>query len=114
MVGVVVPVPPSPGGTIFVSMAIKDSNIEYSIKDEGIGIPENQKARIFEKFFRAENALRAVPEGSGLGLSLVKLLVEGWGGMVWFDSTVGKGTTFYFTIPVTGMKAKQGEVGIKV
>jgi signal transduction histidine kinase len=101
-------------GTIAVAIVQKDKTIEYSVTDQGIGIPESAKSRIFEKFFRAENALKAVPEGTGLGLNLVKLLVEGWGGQIWFESEVGKGTTFYFTIPLAGMKAKEGEVTIRV
>lgn len=101
-------------GTVFISIVQKGREIEYSVKDQGIGIPEDQRNRIFEKFFRAENALRSVPEGSGLGLNLVKLLVEGWNGKIWFESEVGQGTTFFFTIPLEGMKAKAGEVGIEV
>lgn len=100
--------------TIFVNIVQKDGMLEYSVKDTGIGIPKEQQSRIFEKFFRAENALKAVPEGSGLGLSLVKSLVEGWGGKVWFEAEENKGTTFFFTIPLTGMKAKEGEVRLAV
>lgn len=100
--------------TILVNIERKDSYIEYAVKNWGIGVPEDQKPRIFEKFFRADNALSSVPEGSGLGLSLVKNLVEGWGGKIWFESEVNKETTFYFTIPLSGVEAKEGEVGIKV
>lgn len=71
----------------------------YAVRDTGIGIPESQRARIFSKFFRAENALQKAPDGSGLGLALVKELVEGWGGRVWFESIEGQGATFFFTIP---------------
>jgi signal transduction histidine kinase len=97
-----------------VDIAIKDKFVQYSVKDEGIGIPEDQRGHIFEKFFRADNALRFVPEGSGLGLSLAKSLVEGWGGKIWFETEVNKGTTFFFTLPVEGMAAKEGEVKISV
>ena len=100
--------------TIEVYIVKKGEMAEYSVKDKGIGIPKDQQNRIFEKFYRAENALKYVPTGSGLGLSLVKLLVEGWGGKVWFESEEGKGTTFYFTVPLKGMKAKEGEVKISV
>ena len=93
-------------------------NIETAIKDSGIGIPKKQQDQIFKKFFRAENAFKMVPEGTGLGLSLVKSLVDGWGGKVWFSSEGGSeeggGTTFFFTIPLAGMKAKEGEVGLTV
>jgi two-component system phosphate regulon sensor histidine kinase PhoR len=102
------------GGTITVTITQKDHVIEYAVKDNGIGIPSDQVAKLFEKFFRADNALQMVPEGSGLGLSLVKSLVEGWGGKIWFESEVNKGTTFYFTIGINGMKEKTGAVGLVV
>ena len=100
--------------TILVSIVKKDEFVEYSVKDTGIGIPEHEKPRIFNRFFRAENALKKVPEGSGLGLSLVKLLVNNWGGKIWFESEEGKGTTFHVTIPLEGMKPKEGEVKLAV
>lgn len=105
----------SPAGSVVsVSIALKDNFIEYSVQDNGIGVPENQKNRLFERFFRADNAVKAVPEGSGLGLFLVKALIEGWGGKIWFESEEGKGATFFFTVPLEGMKPKEGEVTLKV
>jgi len=100
--------------TIQISIIKKGDVIEYSVRDQGIGIPIDQRVRLFEKFFRAENALKMVPEGSGLGLSLVKSLVEGWGGKIWFESEEGKGATFFFTIPASGMASKEGEVKLAV
>lgn len=100
--------------TIFVSIIQKEDVIEMAVKDSGIGIPPDQQSRIYEKFFRAENAVKLVPEGSGLGLALVKSLVEGWGGRLWFESEENKGTTFYFTVPLKGMTPKEGEVKISV
>ena len=76
------------------------SEVVYSVRDNGIGIPEADHGRVFSKFFRAENARAAVPDGSGLGLALVKELVESWGGKVWFETEEGKGTTFFFTVPL--------------
>lgn len=102
------------GKNIQVSIIKKDGLVECSVKNQGIGIPKSQKDKIFERFFRADNALKMVPEGSGLGLSLVKLLVEEWGGKIWFDSEENKGATFFFTIPVGGMKKKEGEVKLAV
>lgn len=99
---------------ITVRIVQKSDLIEYSVSDKGIGIPDKEKGRIFEKFYRAENALHAVPEGSGLGLALVHSLVLGWGGTIWFESTEGQGTTFYFTIPLKGMEKKEGEVSINL
>jgi PAS domain S-box-containing protein len=100
--------------TISISISQKGEFIEYAVKDTGIGIPKKYQKRIFEEFYRAENALKLVPEGSGLGLYLVRMLVERWGGKIWFESEEGKGTTFYFNIPVQGMKYKEGEVGLGV
>lgn len=85
--------PSSPGGK-------KDEGqILCSVSDNGIGIPDEDKDKIFARFYRAQNAMRKVPDGSGLGLSLVKSFVEKWGGRIWFESKLGEGTTFYLTIP---------------
>lgn len=102
------------GKTIYINIVRKGKFVEYSVKDEGIGIPEDQQGRIFEKFFRADNALKFVPEGSGLGLSLIKTLIEGWGGKIWFKTELNKGTTFFLTLPIEGMAAKEGEVRLSV
>lgn len=101
-------------GEIKVSGEKKGDYVEFQVEDNGIGIPKEAQDRVFNKFFRAENAIKMVPEGSGLGLSLVKSLVEGWGGKIWFKSKPGKGTTMYFTIPISGMEEKQGDVSLKV
>lgn len=87
------------GGEISFGCNTNEKETTCSIVDNGIGIPDGQKDKIFDKFFRAENALNKVPDGSGLGLNLVKQFVEKWGGKIWFESDEGKGTTFYFTIP---------------
>ena len=101
-------------GVISIFITDKGDFLEYSVKDSGIGIPENQQSRVFEKFFRADNAVKEIPEGSGLGLALAKSLVEGWNGKIWFESKEGAGTIFYFTVPIEGMKRKEGEVGLRV
>jgi PAS domain S-box-containing protein len=85
------------------------SYIVVSVKDEGIGIPKNQQTRIFEKFFRADNALHAAADGSGLGLYFIKMIMEAAGGKLWFDSVEKKGSTFFVAIRDTGMKKKVGE-----
>lgn len=86
------------GGKIKVSFKNESGQILCSVSDNGIGIPDEDKDKIFARFYRANNAIRKVPDGSGLGLSLVKSFVEKWGGRIWFESKPGEGTTFYFTI----------------
>ena len=91
-------------GTVTIAIALGASGITYTIADTGVGVPKDQQAHVFEKFFRARNARKMVPEGSGLGLNLVKMLIEGWGGTISFVSEEGKGSTFTFTIPIKGME----------
>jgi len=100
------------GSKITLSILEKDGEVISSVKDEGIGIPETEKAKLFTKFYRTSNAIKTRPDGSGLGLYIVKSIVESSGGKIWFDSLEGKGSTFYFSLPLTGMKAKEGEVSL--
>jgi signal transduction histidine kinase len=101
-------------GIIEIHLEVQKDVLLYSVRDHGIGIPKTDQERIFQKFFRAPNALKVVPEGSGLGLSLAKILVTQWGGRLWFETEEGKGTTFFFTVPLSGVKAKSGDVKIVV
>ncbi len=75
-------------------------DIEFSIKDTGTGIPKEQQERIFTKFFRGTNATKMEADGSGLGLFIAKNIVAAHNGKIWFESEEGKGTTFYFTLPI--------------
>ena len=97
-----------------VHIATQGDAFSVSVTNQGMGIPEAEQDRIFEKFYRATNAQRAVPNGNGIGLSFAKLLVEDWGGVVSFTSEPNKATTFTFTIPKKGMRARKGEVGLQV
>jgi len=88
-------------GEINITVSVKSSEfVEVSIADSGIGIPEDQKKQIFTRFFRAKNAVKVETDGSGLGLFIVKGIVEKHGGTVGFNSEEGKGTTFYFTTKI--------------
>lgn len=91
------------GGKIEISFRknSRANEIICAVEDNGIGIPKDKQNKIFQKFFRAPNALRAMPDGSGLGLVLSKALVESWHGKIWFESKENKGTVFYFSIPLT-------------
>ncbi len=88
------------GGSIKISLKSNKKEIEFSIEDSGVGIPKKQEKRIFTKFFRAANVMRMDTSGSGLGLFIVKNIIEAHKGRVWFKSKKGKGTTFHFTLPV--------------
>lgn len=74
--------------------------IQFSVADDGIGIPQEEHSKLFDRFYRATNANDARPSGTGLGLYIVHSLVELHGGKIWVESTVGDGTTFYVTFPV--------------
>lgn len=100
-------------GTIELDVRIQGTNIVSRIKDNGYGIPKEQQSKIFKKFFRADNARKFDTDGTGLGLYLVKAIIEASNGKVWFESIENLGTTFYFTIPLAGMPAKSGEVSIE-
>jgi signal transduction histidine kinase len=87
-------------GVIDIWLEKREKQVLFRIKDSGVGIPEEDKKYIFQKFFRAENIMREQTRGSGLGLFVAKSIVESSGGKIWFESKEGKGTTFYFTLPI--------------
>lgn len=87
----------NPGGCITVGAAQAGDEVVFSVRDTGRGIPAEQLARVFERYFRAQPDDR---NGSGLGLSICKGIVEAHGGRIWAESTVGVGTAMLFTLPV--------------
>ncbi len=91
-----------PGGKVIVSIEYDKNKKEilFSVKDTGIGIPKEQRQRIFTKFFRADNAVKMETEGSGLGLFITKNIINAHKGRIWFKSQENKGSTFYFSLPV--------------
>jgi signal transduction histidine kinase len=88
----------SEGGSISIRAGRQDSLVLHEIQDTGIGIPEDQVVKIFEEFHQVESGKHG---GTGLGLAIAKRLVEEQGGKIWAESEVGKGSTFYFTLPAT-------------
>ena len=95
-----------PDGSVTVSHSVKDGQLTTAIADTGLGIPEDQKAHMFEKFFRVANADRANVVGTGLGMYITKQYVLAMGGKVWFESVHGQGTTFYFSLPLAPSTAQ--------
>lgn len=85
---------------IIIELKRKRNNLIFSIKDQGIGIPKEDQKLIFSKFFRAKNAAQTEVNGTGLGLFIVKLILDGMAGKVWFKSSQGKGSIFYFSLPI--------------
>ncbi len=85
-------------GKVDITIEKTDNKVMIAVKDSGYGIPDEAKSRIFTKLFRADNIKEKVPMGTGLGLYLLKTLVERLGGRVWFESKEGVGTVFYVNL----------------
>jgi PAS domain S-box-containing protein len=90
----------TPRGSIKVNVRKIDSQIQFSVADTGIGIPKKHFKNIFTRFYQVASPYARKVEGIGLGLSICKELVQVMGGKIWFKSKFGKGTTFYFTLPI--------------
>jgi len=86
--------------TITITADLKEDMIEFSVKDQGIGISLKNQRKIFEPFFQAEQTIYREHKGTGLGLAIVRGIVESQNGRVWIKSQEGKGTSFYFTVPL--------------
>ena len=86
-----------PGGKIEVSVLEDDDSLEMIVRDTGEGIASNHLPHIFERFYKVDRSRSS--EGVGLGLALVKHLVQAQGGRVWAESSIGRGSTFHFTLP---------------
>jgi PAS domain S-box-containing protein len=93
-------------GKIEIKVMNKINDLEISVKDNGVGIPQKDQAKLFSKFFRATNAMRLQAEGSGLGLFIVKNIIEKHGGTIICKSEEGRGTEFIFTLPLDSQEKK--------
>jgi signal transduction histidine kinase len=87
------------GGHIDVQVKDTPKAIEFKVVDDGIGVPKEEQHHLFTKFYRAKNAQRARPDGTGLGLFMAQKVVVAQGGAVIFSSKEGQGSTFGFTFP---------------
>ena len=102
----------APNGVIGLALKKEGDNILIRVTDTGYGIPAADQGKIFTKLFRADNVRDKEAEGTGLGLYIVKAVVEAGGGRIWFDSLEGRGTSFFITLPLVGMKKKAGTRGL--
>lgn len=94
-------------GKISIEIKKQDSEVIVKVSDTGYGIPKELQSKLFSKFFRAYN-IKEKSEGTGLGLYIVKSILDNCGGKIRFESEENKGTTFYVLFPIEGMKAKEG------
>jgi signal transduction histidine kinase len=97
------------GGRVTVRLGYDPSSLaedgsprmaHLAVSDQGVGIPEKELGRVFEKFHRVDGELKQKVRGSGLGLAISQAIVEGHGGRIWVESKVGQGSTFQFTLPL--------------
>ncbi len=89
----------SPGGNVTIFAIEERNNVKISVKDTGMGIPSNELSRIFERFYRVDKARSRKMGGFGLGLSIVKHMVENMGGNIGVESKLNEGSIFWFTLP---------------
>jgi two-component system phosphate regulon sensor histidine kinase PhoR len=80
---------------------LDDGRVEVCVQDDGPGIPPESLDRVFERFYRVDKARSRDQGGTGLGLSIVKHIVQAHGGEVWARSELGKGASFFFTLPAS-------------
>lgn len=92
--------PPRGQITVVAEPTYEQGYLQIAVRDDGIGIAPTEQPLIFQNFFRARNATALGAQGTGLGLHLSRALVELHGGAMWFESALGQGSTFYFTLPL--------------
>ena len=105
---------PSEGGKIEYGAQSKGDEILFYVKDNGIGIPPEKQKNLFRKFYQIDTSVTRKHGGSGLGLALSKGIIESLGGKIWVESELGKGASFYFTIPIDRIKTAKSEKVIDV
>lgn len=89
-----------PGGKIALSAETKNDEVILTVADSGIGIPQSDQPRIFERFYRVDAARSREAGGTGLGLSIAKHLIEAHSGRLWVESEIGVGSKFHFSVPI--------------
>jgi signal transduction histidine kinase len=90
---------PKHNGAIEIGAHDNSDNMTFFVKDNGVGISEEQQKNIFKKFYQVDTSSKRKKEGSGLGLSICEGIVRTLGGKMWVKSTINQGTTFFFDLP---------------
>ncbi|MBN2615407.1 MAG: response regulator [Bacteroidales bacterium] len=99
----------TPEGSVHFDVSLLGDQLEFSVRDTGIGIPEDRMSTIFDRFVQADLSYSKAYEGSGLGLSIAKAYIDMLEGKIWVDSKPGRGTAFYFSIPYVKADPSQNE-----
>jgi signal transduction histidine kinase len=98
------------GGRVRIGGHAEDRTAIVYVSDQGVGIPPEEQARIFDRFYRTDNRLRRNTQGTGLGLYLTRALVEAHGGTIRVESKVGRGSRFLFTLPLAHRQITAGDI----
>jgi signal transduction histidine kinase len=93
-----------PSSSVEVTLVNTGREVRLEVRDTGIGVPEAERHKLFSKFFRAENARKVRPDGTGIGLFMAKKVITAHGGSIIFETKEGKGSTFGFALPIAGLK----------
>lgn len=92
----------SPGHhEVLVTAEVKDPHVVFAVHDQGIGVPDKDLEHMFQKFYRADNAVESQTEGSGLGLYIAREIIRLHGGDIWLESKLSQGTTVFFSLPIS-------------
>ena len=97
------------GGKINLNLSVTNDSVAYTVTDTGIGVPKSEQHHLFTKFYRAANAKKARPDGTGLGLFMAKKVVIAQGGAMIFKTTEGKGSTFGFSFPLNKLEVQESD-----
>jgi signal transduction histidine kinase len=97
---------PNKDGKITVDVCSKSEYIIFSVKDNGVGITKENQYELFIPFYQIDASVTRSHGGTGLGLAICKGIVEGLGGKIWVESDAGKGSTFFFSVPLKSIEKK--------
>lgn len=95
----------NPHGMVRLSLSVEPAQVQVSVWDNGVGIAETEQDQVFDRFYRARSTRDRKISGSGLGLSIARMIVEQHDGRIWLESVPGQGSTFSFTLPLVGKDA---------